>query len=167
MAEVVVVPGTGQSLPKVHLKASDDLKAFEREVAALVCLRTVSKQPKPSDRVALAIAEGSPKKPEAGQSLATSSEKPEKPEEPEADQLAIADDSDEEPLVKGSKRTAETELDEQGRPLEKKMKVGDGQSGERPDEDGLSPVGGWENEDAADGPVVLGDDNGFSFLLAN
>ena len=41
MAEVVIVPGTAQSLPQVVLKASEDLKAFEREVAALVSLRPV------------------------------------------------------------------------------------------------------------------------------
>lgn len=43
IAEVAIVPGVGQSLPKIHLVASCDLKAFDQEIGALVSLATKGK----------------------------------------------------------------------------------------------------------------------------
>ena len=150
MAEVVIVPGTAQSLPQVVLKASEDLKAFEREVAALVSLRPVGKLPKPPfEDLALAIAEGSPQKPEAGQSLASTSVA--------EVQLAIAD------AHQSSKRSSSQSEDE---PEAKKIKQeahkaapSDGQSDGQSD----GKFDGCSIEDSVD----LGEDNSFHFVLVD
>ena len=161
MADVDIVPGTGQSLPKVHLKASGNLKAFEQEVAALVCLRTVTKKPPSSEGLALAITEGTP------ENAAVS-----KKQQPEEDltwsprEEGSEDDEDETPVAalglveeESGKRTAESPLVS---PHEKKMRVNEQPP---PDEDGQSAFGAEENEDPAAGPVVLGEDNSFVYEL--
>ena len=160
MADVDIVPGTGQSLPKVHLKASGNLKAFEQEVAALVCLRTVSKKNHSSEGLALAITEGTP------ENAAVS-----KTQQPEEDLMSSPreegseDDEDEKPITdlaveeESGKRTAESSLVS---PNAKKPRVNEQPP---PDQDGQSAFGAEENEDPAAGPVVLGEDNSFTFEL--